>query len=222
MRGTKAEMQVSAETLALGETVRKLPRLSVEVERIVAHDGESAMPFAWVSGHDRDEVAAALADDPSLDAVDLVATVGDEQFYRLEWNERVESFVETVTAEGIVLDVRATRQRWTVGALFPERDSLSRTYDRCRNAGYELAVSTISQFSGDGRSRFGLSEEQQRTLSLAFRNGYYDVPRDADTTVLAEELGISHQAVSERMRRAHKTLVESTLSTGRGFDVPVV
>ncbi|WP_440006187.1 helix-turn-helix domain-containing protein [Halomicrococcus sp. SG-WS-1] len=222
MRGTKAEMQVSAEEFALGETVRELPELSVEIERVVAHGGEWAMPFAWMFGHEQDAVAATLADDPSVDGFDLVATVGDEQFYRVEWSEEVESFVENATAEGIVLDVWATEQQWNFRVLFPDRESLSRTYDQCRDAGWGLAISTISPFCDARQSRFGLTDEQQRTLALALQSGYYDVPRDADTMVLADELGISHQAVSERMRRAHETLVENTLSSGRGFDAPVM
>jgi len=47
-----------------------------------------------------------------------------------------------------------------------------------------------------------LSEPQREALTLAVRRGYYDIPRGCTTAELADELGISDQAVTERLRRA--------------------
>jgi predicted DNA binding protein len=48
-------------------------------------------------------------------------------------------------------------------------------------------------------------------VSLAVRGGYYGIPRGTSTQELADELGISAQAVTERLRRGVATLVNNTL-----------
>ncbi|WP_336362866.1 helix-turn-helix domain-containing protein [Halalkalicoccus salilacus] len=45
-----------------------------------------------------------------------------------------------------------------------------------------------------------LTEPQRRATRLAVRKGYYDIPRGCTTKELADELGISDQAVTERLR----------------------
>jgi predicted DNA binding protein len=57
----------------------------------------------------------------------------------------------------------------------------------------------------------GLTEKQHRALTLALDAGYYEVPRRANAVQLAEELDISHQSLSEQLRRAHGTVVTDTV-----------
>lgn len=49
----------------------------------------------------------------------------------------------------------------------------------------------------------------------ALDRGYYDIPRTIDVGGLAEEFGVSRQAVSERLRRGHRTIIKNGLSWGR-------
>lgn len=58
---------------------------------------------------------------------------------------------------------------------------------------------------------YGLTEPQRETLTRAVQGGYYSIPRRMSTKDLAEELGISDQTVTERLRRAIVTIVENTL-----------
>jgi predicted DNA binding protein len=60
---------------------------------------------------------------------------------------------------------------------------------------------------------FGLTDPQREALVLAVEEGYYDIPRTCTTVELAEELGISDQAVTERLRRAINTLTKNTVLT---------
>nr|WP_084383819.1 helix-turn-helix domain-containing protein [Halalkalicoccus paucihalophilus] len=75
-----------------------------------------------------------------------------------------------------------------------------------------------SQFSGFSRGErsksgpwFGLTPIQRETLLLAIERGYYEIPRQCTTLKLAEELGVSDQAITERLRRAIVTLVSNTV-----------
>lgn len=55
----------------------------------------------------------------------------------------------------------------------------------------------------------GLTDPQFEALTLAVEMGYYDIPRGYTTKELAEKLGISDQAVTERLRWAKHTLIVS-------------
>ncbi|MFP4695916.1 helix-turn-helix domain-containing protein [Thiohalospira sp.] len=64
-----------------------------------------------------------------------------------------------------------------------------------------------------GGHRFGLSQEQREALLLGLRRGYFDTPSDATLAEIADELGISQQATSDRIRRGTKrVLAEALLS----------
>jgi predicted DNA binding protein len=61
----------------------------------------------------------------------------------------------------------------------------------------------------------GLTDPQREALITAVENGYFDVPARATLESISEALGITSQAVSERLNRGTKTLVEATLMDRR-------
>ena len=63
-----------------------------------------------------------------------------------------------------------------------------------------------------------LTEPQQGAVAEAYRHEYYDVPREVSLDELARELEISHQALSERLRRANRVLVSEQLEGGGPVD----
>ncbi len=52
-----------------------------------------------------------------------------------------------------------------------------------------------------------LSQKQKEALGLAYKYGYYDVPRKVELAALSKKLGISGQAFSERLRTAERKLL---------------
>jgi predicted DNA binding protein len=58
---------------------------------------------------------------------------------------------------------------------------------------------------------FGLTAAQREALTLAFESGYYEVPADVTLDSLSEMLGITSQALSERLNRGTKQLIGSTV-----------
>ncbi|WP_233553897.1 helix-turn-helix domain-containing protein [Halococcus sp. IIIV-5B] len=100
---------------------------------------------------------------------------------------------------------------WKLRILFPDRDSLSATYDYCTEEALTLTVNRIHELDGEHRDEYGLTE----TLVAAVEAGYFDIPQQATLDELADEIGITHQALSERLHRGHKTLIENALIIGR-------
>ncbi|MFC6763643.1 helix-turn-helix domain-containing protein [Natrinema soli] len=57
------------------------------------------------------------------------------------------------------------------------------------------------------RREFTVTPEQRAALTTALKRGYYAVPREAKQEEIAAELGISENALSERLRRGTARLV---------------
>lgn len=57
----------------------------------------------------------------------------------------------------------------------------------------------------------GVTPAQHETLRTAFEDGYFMVPRGTNLTTLSDQLGVSDQSVSERLRRAESKLLARTL-----------
>jgi hypothetical protein len=71
---------------------------------------------------------------------------------------------------------------------------------------------------GDPAGRYGLTTEQFNALTAAAERGLFEVPRGVTIGDLAEEFGVTHQAMSERIRRATGALVEDALLIGMTGD----
>lgn len=63
-----------------------------------------------------------------------------------------------------------------------------------------------------------ITSKQRQALETALEAGYYDSPRSADLGTLADELGISKSAVSQRLNAAETKLVRAFLNDGTGGD----
>lgn len=215
MGGTVAEVEVPVEEFALYQTATEVGDVGFEVERVVAHDPDHVIPFVWISGDDTngEAIEAALEADESVESFEVLATFDDEWLYRMDWGDHVETLIRVlVEEEGTVMAASATNARWNLRVLFPDHGGLSRTHEYCKEAGLTWDVKRIYRLEEGRQGRFGLTDKQQDTLVAAFEHGYYEIPRQTAAKDLAEELGVSHQALSEQLRRAHEAVVADTVS----------
>ncbi|AGB37152.1 helix-turn-helix domain-containing protein [Natronococcus occultus] len=219
MGGTVAEIELSPAEFVLEETIDDIEGLECEGERIVANADGEVMPFLWVDAPDLEGIEAAFESDETVDNVQLLADVDGERLYQMDWVRRVDALVQMlVEEEGTVLSAAGDADGWQFRLLFPDRDSLSRTNDYCRSNGIRFTLHSVYSLEEGRQGRFGLTDDQQDTLEMAFERGYYQIPREADMMALAEEIDISHQALSERLRRAHRSLVQNTVVIGQDGD----
>jgi predicted DNA binding protein len=214
---TIAELSISASEFALATTLDTLPHMQFEVERVVAHESERVMPFVWATGEtDRERLDEALSADPSVESVTELAAFDDEWLYRMEWVADIRIVLHVLLdQDGTILNADGRNERWHLRILFPDRESLSATYDFCQEEDFSLTVERIYELGGESRDRYGLTELQHETLVAAVEAGYFDIPQQSTLDDLADELDITHQALSERLHRGHKTLIENALIVGR-------
>lgn len=217
---TIGEIYLPSDEFALYHTIETLDDVNFEVERMVAHDESHLMPYVWASDVDRRELEGVLEEDSSVKEFDLLAEPEEEDYlYRMNWVESIETLVHILTEEeGTILVAESTDRGWFLRILFPDRESLSTTYDFCREHELTIEIERIYDIDDGRQGRFGLSTDQEDTIAAAYERGYYSVPRGTSLTELAEELGVSHQALSERLRRGHQRLIENTVIIGRKDD----
>lgn len=100
----------------------------------------------------------------------------------------------------------------------PTRSELRELLDALRQVGAVVIVDWLVE--GDETEATteidvsAITTKQRRALETALEAGYYDSPRGADLSDLAEELGISRSAVSQRLNAAETKLVRAFLETG--------
>lgn len=202
---------VPCSEFALSETFSAVPSASVDCESTVECGG-SVLPLLRTRSPRGSELDAALRDDPTTDRVTLLTDPGDEKLYRVSWANSVRFPVELLTGEGAtVLDVVGDADGWTFRMLFPSRRALGATVDDCEEYDLSLELRKINRVGEDAADQYGLTSTQCESLRLAAERGYYNIPRSSKLDDLAAEAGVSHQAYSERLRRATGSLVEQTL-----------
>ena len=212
---TIAVANVPVEEFALRESLRAVPDLVVESQR-VAEKGEGlVIPLLWVRGAGGETVQAAFADDPSVRSADRIADYETESLYHMEWERDVDLAVRMLTEDGaIILDLYGASDGWHMRAMFPNRETLARTADFCEDHGLEFDLRQVREMDETPSGRWGLTHEQYEALRVAWEVGYFDVPREAKLGDIADRLDVSHQALSERLRRGHANLVQETIGVG--------
>ena len=74
-----------------------------------------------------------------------------------------------------------------------------------------LDVLSVQEMESSPSGRYRLTEAQYEAVRMDCEQGYYKVPQETDLHDLADALGVSHQALSERLRRGINALVTNAL-----------
>lgn len=110
--------------------------------------------------------------------------------------------------------MRPATDHWFFQLLFPTHDALSQAYKQCQQNGFTVDVIRIYQPEESDSGTSLLTEKQEATVTKAFEQGFYDIPRETSLTELAESVGQSHQSLSEQLRRAHRNLIAAHVIGG--------
>lgn len=207
-----AEYQLASDGLVLAPTFDRVPAVELELERSFATDPNCPVLFAWGSGP-LDTFERAAADDPTVADLDTLDTFGGRRLYRIAVSDATETvlYPRWVELGGERLEAQYVDGWWHGRMRFPDRAALAEYRSHLDDAGVDFRLKRLYDAGRPAGDGIGLTEEQRETLVLAHETGYFDIPRETTTAGLAEELGISNQAISERLRRGYSRLVEQLL-----------
>jgi hypothetical protein len=207
--------RIPAEEFALSRAIESVSDLEFEIERVADTGKVSVMPLLWVRGADQEQVRTALASDPSVDNAELLAGFDGEWLYRMEWVDHVELLLRMITNHNAtILDAFGGADHWKLRVMYPERAGLSETQTFCTDHGLSFEIESVREMEGEPAGRYGLTTGQFEALTTAAERGLFEVPREVTIEELAGEFDVSHQALSERIRRATGALVEDALLVG--------
>jgi predicted DNA binding protein len=141
-------------------------------------------------------------------------TFEDRTLFTLDWDAERDRVFEGISEhDGQLLSALGTSESWEFELRVASHDTLSDFMAYCEEANLPLTITRVyNPTKPDAGPWYGLTEPQREAMVLAVQMGYYDIPRGCTTKELAEELGISDQAVTERLRRAIVTLATYTLA----------
>jgi predicted DNA binding protein len=215
---TIVEINIPADEFALHETLTVIPDLEFEIQSIAARNSDRAIPFLWATTENADQatLTETLTDDRTVENVIELAAFDDERFYQMEWIENVRIVLHVLLEHNAtILDADGRNDEWHFRILFPRRESLSATFDYCETENLPVEFGNVYALDNENRDEYGLTETQHETLIAAVERGCYDIPQQMTLDDLADELDISHQALSQRLHRGHETLIKNALIVGR-------
>lgn len=214
-----AELTVPAGTFRPGPLLPDGTDVRAELERRVP--GGSSVEYVWLVGADRDPVVEGLAARPGVTDLRVVDELPERTLVRLSWEggDRVWGAIEETDA--VLLGAEGDAESWTLRLRVPDRAGLRRFYERATAEGGAVTLQQVNGFDAPGRGdRFDLSSTQREAVVAAFERGYFEIPRRTTLEGVADELGVSDQAVSERLRRGLETLLEEALAADGPTDGP--
>lgn len=207
------ELEIDADNFELGRVFSTLhSAATIELESLVPLPG-SATPVVWITDDEHNALAEYIGAHPTVDAVERIESLSERSLYALEWAIDYDHLFRQLREENIhILAAGGSPERWQFTLRFRTHNSLSEFHDYCDNSRIAidvLRVYNIPEHRAD--DDFGLTSPQREALMLAVREGYYDLPRESNMADLGDQLDISDQAVTERLRRGIATLVRNTL-----------
>ena len=212
-----ATFQLETSAISLEETFERLPNLEIEAEQIAAHSTKWTMPCLWMTNVEQSRINNALMKDPSVDSIVEDKGFEDECFYQVQWSDNVEDRIDAYLGTGgTILHAEATADGWRVRIRFGTRDQFDVFRERMADRGWEYTLIGLSQPNEPRHMGGQLTAAQREALSAAKEHGYYEVPRKVSTRDLADELDMSHQNLSELLRRATSKLIDETLTISAG------
>ncbi|MFP8890396.1 helix-turn-helix domain-containing protein [Natrialbaceae archaeon A-CW2] len=197
------EIRIPSDDFELGQILSLERASAVELETLVPSGG-ATVPLFWVYEPVENGFLDSVERYPTVNSVTDVDVFDDRTLLRLDWDASQDHLFECILEhEGQILSATGSPEGWNFEIRFADREALSQCQTCCEDAHISLEITRIyNPTDPDAGPWYGLSEPQREALTLAIRMGYYDIPRGCTTAKLADELGISDQAVTERLRRA--------------------
>lgn len=207
-----ADITVPAHTFALGRVLDDIPDIEIELERIVPLQ-EAIIPLFWISGGDPERIEASLHDHPKTENVTELTTADDETLYEVHWSPDINGLVRAlIDTRAKILEAIGTADTWDFRLRFTAHEDLSEfnmalTEDDIPVTLRHIYNPTLPE------DQSTLSSDQREILLMAYRHGYFKVPRRTTLSDLAETEEISDSALSQHIRRGLDALIEKTLLT---------
>jgi predicted DNA binding protein len=208
---TVMEFRSPADEFPLGTVFENLPKVTVELERLIPHE-TLIIPYFWVRGAEADDIEAAFEPHTGVVSVELVDQVDDEYLMRAEWKSEYFGVLSALAHTNVVvLSGVGTKDGWDFEVRGENREAIGEFRTVCQDHDIQIEITAVHELLSVQGDNYELTEGQREALVMAYERGYFDSPRETSLAELAEELGVTQQSLSERIKRGHRRLIAGAL-----------
>ena len=207
-----AAFTIPAAEFPLGSVFESLPDVTIELERVIPVESRT-VPYLWVHGPTKGDIESAFAGHPAIEEITLVESIGDEHLLRVEWRPTTNGILQAILdADVTLLSATGTATQWRFEIRAEDHRQIAAFEEACQADGLPIELVLLQPVDPEWElNPVGLTEKQREALAVAFRRGYFSSPREVTLEDIAEELGISRQSLSSRVRRGLYHVLEATL-----------
>jgi predicted DNA binding protein len=168
----------------------------------------------WVHGVTAPDPGDVFRTEAGIEDVEVIEESDGSVLYHLRWSPGDSGFLDAIAeTSGALTSARATDDNWSCTIRFRDHSRVSEFKSLCDSNDVAVSLRSIGHGVEDSAPEGPLTPAQRETLKLAIEKGYFSIPRDTTLSGLADELGVSDQATSERIRRGIETLLTRRLET---------
>lgn len=206
------EFTLPASSFPFGRATSGDSEVRVQLERVIPLE-EGRIPFIWATGTNFDQFERVLESSDVVERWEAVSTVGDSVLYYTVWNTEYETFLNGLAELDVTILEGHGDGRWSFTVRFKTHADLTCFHQFYQEQNYPVTIERVTSLEEEPEARygFGLTTEQRQALLLAVQNGYFAIPRETTLDDIADVLGISSQATSERVRRGADTVLRKAL-----------
>jgi predicted DNA binding protein len=217
------EFSIATDRFKLGNFIEQHDGLSAELERIVPIDDE-VIPYVWVTGPpqilkkltDKLEESEFTTSVAVLDELTITDSKDHHYLYRIGWDLTELDIVKgIINSQGDIIEGESLGSYWLLRFRFDDHSQMASFYQYLAdNQITDFTIESIYELTtraGRGKT-YNLTPEQREALTLAAMRGYFDMPRDVTLEEIGDELDISQQAASQRVRRGIRHIVFDVLN----------
>ncbi|WP_336326526.1 helix-turn-helix domain-containing protein [Halovenus sp. HT40] len=211
--------EYTLQTPLLLEALESTPEMMIQIETLHTDSGGASKVMFWAWGDDFQTFERSMAADSIISEYNCLTEFNDQRLYRIIPSEQGEKvFTYRIMAEHDIVSLHeiGNYEGLTIRARFPGRNALTAYRDFCQEQELTFQLQNIypeEQHDADGEIHdlHGLTPSQREVLQTCLKQGYFAIPRQITLEEIADELDVSVQAVSTRLRRALQRLLQNTI-----------
>jgi predicted DNA binding protein len=197
----------------LGSVFENLPGVTVELERLIPHQ-TLIIPYFWVRDVETGDIEAEFEQHAGVSNIRVVDSVEDEYLMRAEWEQEYFGILSALAkANVVVLSGIGTKDEWRFEVRGESQETIAEFREYCQENDIPITITAVHAMLPIQGEGYELTETQREALVLAYERGYFDTPREVSLEEIADELDITQQSLSSRLRRGHRRLIGATLSS---------
>lgn len=213
MTDVKAVVRVEHPDIVLTETVTHDRSSTVKSVSEAGTDPTSGKFLYHIESSDFARFEEGLRNDGTIGEFERVIETGaDKAIYSFVYTDDAKILSPVISAaNGVILDMENDGTAWTLTIWIPERTDLAHLWEYARRNDIDIDLLRVNEYAGMDSTDAGLTDSQREVLLAAFEAGYFEEPRNATLSEIADDLGISQPAVSGLLRRGIQRLILSSI-----------